>query len=550
MSTTYLDGSLFKTLVANGCQNLINDIDRINDLNVFPVPDGDTGTNMKMTIEGGVKAIINDNETSIGEISKKLARAMTMSARGNSGVILSQFFKGLSNGLDGKNKVDAKELTNAFNEGVKQSYKVVQKPTEGTMLTVMRESTEVALKDENNFTSIEDFFKCFIKEAHASLDRTPELLPVLKEAGVIDSGGAGYNRIIEGMIKALDGDILKAQEEYEKENKTINTNGFNADSVLEFGYCTEFILQLQNSKVDVKNFDLKIITDFLETLGNSIVAFKDEDIVKVHVHTFTPGKVIEFCQQFGEYVTFKMENMSVQHSSLEEHNQTIKEEKVHQKYAVVAVSNGKGIDTIFKEMGCDVIVSGGQTMNPSSSDFIEAFKKLDAEYIIVFPNNSNIIMAARQAAENYSDAKVIVIPTKSIATCYSALTMLDYSSDDINEIISSLQQTIDNVTAGAVTYSIRDSKIDDVVITKGDYMALIDGKIVAACDDKINVVKKLFENVSNINDKEVATIIYGNDVSDYERDTIISYLKETYPFIEFGAIEGNQDIYSFILAIE
>ena len=550
MSTTYLDGSLFKTLVANGCQNLINDIDRINDLNVFPVPDGDTGTNMKMTIEGGVKAIINDNESSISEISKKLARAMTMSARGNSGVILSQFFKGLSNGLDGKAKVDAKELTNAFNEGVKQSYKVVQKPTEGTMLTVMRESTEVALKDGNKFTSIEDFFKCFIKEAHASLNRTPELLPVLKEAGVIDSGGAGYNRIIEGMIKALDGDILKAQEAYEKENKTINTNGFNADSVLEFGYCTEFILQLQNSKVNVKNFDLKIITDFLETLGNSIVAFKDEDIVKVHVHTFTPGKVIEFCQQFGEYITFKMENMSVQHSSLEDHNQTIKEEKVHQKYAVVAVSNGKGIDSIFKEIGCDIIVSGGQTMNPSSNDFIEAFKKLDAEYIIVFPNNSNIIMAARQAAENYSDAKVIVLPTKSIATCYSALTMLDYSSDDINEIISSLQQTIDNVTAGAVTYSIRDSKIDDVVITKGDYMALIDGKIVSSCNDKINIVKKLFENVSNINDKEVATIIYGNDVSDYERDTIISYLKETYPFIEFGAIEGNQDIYSFILAIE
>ena len=352
------------------------------------------------------------------------------------------------------------------------------------------------------------------------------------------------------MLPYLDGDILKAQEAYEKENKTINTNGFNADSVLEFGYCTEFILQLQNSKVNVKNFDLKIITDFLETLGNSIVAFKDEDIVKVHVHTFTPGKVIEFCQQFGEYITFKMENMSVQHSSLEDHNQTIKEEKVHQKYAVVAVSNGKGIDSIFKEIGCDIIVSGGQTMNPSSNDFIEAFKKLDAEYIIVFPNNSNIIMAARQAAENYSDAKVIVLPTKSIATCYSALTMLDYSSDDINEIISSLQQTIDNVTAGAVTYSIRDSKIDDVVITKGDYMALIDGKIVSSCNDKINIVKKLFENVSNINDKEVATIIYGNDVSDYERDTIISYLKETYPFIEFGAIEGNQDIYSFILAIE
>ncbi len=546
MSTKVLDGALFKTLVANGCQNLINDIDRINALNVFPVPDGDTGTNMKMTIEGGVKAIISNDSSSISETAKKLSKAMTMSARGNSGVILSQFFKGLSLGLEEKETVDAKELAFAFTSGVRQAYQVVQKPTEGTMLTVMREASQVAENSAKDFTSIEDFFACFIKEAHASLDRTPELLPVLKEAGVIDSGGAGYNRIIEGMISALDGDILVAQEKLEQEAKQTQTGHFDADSVLEFGYCTEFILQLQNSKVDIANFDIKVIVDFLESLGDSIVAFKDDDIVKVHVHTFTPGKVIEFCQQFGEYVTFKMENMSVQHSEIK----VEETKKEHKKYAIVAVSSGSGITNAFISMGCDEIVSGGQTMNPSSEDFISAFKKLDAENIYVFPNNSNIIMAAKQAAENYKDANVVVINTKSIAECYSALTMLDYSSDNVDEIVDNFNMTIENVTSASVTYAIRDTVVDNVEIKKDDYMAIVGKKIVAANTDKLEVVKQLFANVEDFEDKEVITIIYGKDVSEEEKQELLSYLNETYADKEFGEVDGNQDIYSFIISIE
>ena len=547
MAKYILDGQTFKTLVTNGCQSLINDIDRINALNVFPVPDGDTGTNMRMTIEGGVKAILAIDTNSIGEMSKKLSRAMTMSARGNSGVILSQFFKGLSLGLEGKDAVNAEELAIAFDCGVKQAYKVVQKPTEGTMLTVMREATEVANKNSATFESIEDFFACFIKEAHASLDRTPELLPVLKEAGVIDSGGAGYNRIIEGMIAALDGNILVEQEKYEQEAKA-SMGHFDADSVLEFGYCTEFILQLQNSKVNIETFDISVIVNFLETLGDSIVAFKDEDIVKVHVHTFTPGKVIDFCQQFGEYVTFKMENMSVQHSELSDTHEDPKRE--HKKFAVVAVSSGEGISNAFKTMGCDEIVSGGQTMNPSSEDFINAFKKLDAENIIVFPNNGNIIMAARQAAENYEEANVVVIPTKSIAECYSALTMLDFSSDDLDTIVEEFQSTIDNVTAASVTYSIRDSFIDDVEIKKDDYMAIIGKKIVAANPSKIEVVKQLFTKVEDIRWKEVVTLIYGIDVTEEEKEEVVAYLNAAYPDLEICELDGKQDIYSFIISIE
>jgi DAK2 domain fusion protein YloV len=495
-----------------------------------------------------VKAIINDNEPSIGSMAKKLARAMTLSARGNSGVILSQFFKGLSIGLEDKDVVNAIELTHAFESGVNQAYKVVSKPTEGTMLTVMREATQKAIENKNSFTSIEDFYACFIKEAHASLDRTPELLPVLKQAGVIDSGGAGYNRIIEGMISALDGNILIAQEEYEK--KQNNSIGhFNADSVLEFGYCTEFILQLQNSKVNVKEFDIKVIVDFLETIGDSIVAFKDDDIVKVHVHTFTPGKVIDFCQRFGEYITFKMENMSVQHSELESipTEVTIKE---HKKFAIVAVSSGEGITNAFKELGADEIVSGGQTMNPSSEDFIEAFKRLDAENIIVFPNNKNIIMAAKQAAEAYEDANVVVMNTKSLAECYSALTMLDYSSDNLDDITDNFQMVIDNVVDGSITYAIRDSQIDDINIKKDDYMSFINGKIVASNSSKIEAVKALFNNVEDIEDKEVITLIYGKDVTDEEKNQVIQFLSTSFPSIEVGGIDGLQDIYSFIISIE
>ncbi len=550
MATKLLDGNIFKTLVANGCQNLINDIDRINALNVFPVPDGDTGTNMKLTLEGGVKAVATEDQPSIGVLAKKLSRAMTMSARGNSGVILSQFFKGLSIGLEGKDSVNPEELAYAFDFGVKQAYKVVQKPTEGTMLTVMREATETCKENIHSFASVEDFFACFIKEAHASLDRTPTLLPVLKEAGVIDSGGAGYNRIIEGMISALDGNILVAQEQYEKENTHTTTRGhFDADSVLEYGYCTEFILQLQNAKVDIPSFDIKEITDFLETLGDSIVAFKDDDIVKVHVHTFTPGKVIEYCQKFGEYVTFKMENMSVQHSELESIPTEVAK-KEHKKYAVVAVSSGEGISKAYKDMGCDEIVSGGQTMNPSSEDFIQAFKKMDAENIIVFPNNGNIIMAAKQAAEVYKDANVVVIPTHSMAECYSALTMLDYSSDDLDTIVNDFKMVIDNVTSCSITYAIRDSLIDNVSIKKNDFMAFVNGKIVAAHASKVEVFKQMLEKISNMDEKEVITLIYGKDVTDDEKKEVMNYLHQTYPSIEVGEVNGMQDIYSFILSIE
>ena len=545
MQTLNMNGQTFKSLFINGHQSLVNDVDRINELNVFPVPDGDTGTNMKMTMDGGANAIRNSHEESIGQIAKELARGMVFSARGNSGVILSQFFKGLSIGLEEYSTVTPKEFALAMVHGVNQAYKVVNNPTEGTILTVMREASQTAY--ESVCETFEDYFKVYLTEANLSLARTPDLLPVLKKAGVVDSGAAGFIQIIIGMALAIGGEMLEIVETVTT-TPTVNPNGFNADSELEFGYCTEFILQLQNSKVDIKNFKLNTITDFLEEVGNSIVAFIDEDIVKVHVHTFTPGKVITYCQQFGEYVTFKMENMSVQHSETTLNEDDSDEDIEFKETTIVAVSSGNGISDLFKEMGVDYIVSGGQTMNPSTDDFLLAFEKLNTNNIIVFPNNSNIIMAAKQAAANYDKANVIVIETKTIAQCYSALSLI--GEDDIDTMIEVINSAVENVTSLEVTYAVRDSQIDQFNIKKNDYLGFMDHKMTTVSKTKLDSIKDLFDNISDLDEKEVVTILYGVDVTEEELNDIISYLEDTYPFLEVGAISGGQKVYSFIISVE
>ena len=545
MQTLNMNGQTFKSLFINGHQSLVNDVDRINELNVFPVPDGDTGTNMKMTMDGGANAIRNSHEESIGQIAKELARGMVFSARGNSGVILSQFFKGLSIGLEEYSTVTPKEFALAMVHGVNQAYKVVNNPTEGTILTVMREASQTAY--ESVCETFEDYFKVYLTEANLSLARTPDLLPVLKKAGVVDSGAAGFIQIIIGMALAISGEMLEIVETVTT-TPTVNPNGFNADSELEFGYCTEFILQLQNSKVDIKNFKLNTITDFLEEVGNSIVAFIDEDIVKVHVHTFTPGKVITYCQQFGEYVTFKMENMSVQHSETTLNEDDSDEDIEFKETTIVAVSSGNGISDLFKEMGVDYIVSGGQTMNPSTDDFLLAFEKLNTNNIIVFPNNSNIIMAAKQAAANYDKANVIVIETKTIAQCYSALSLI--GEDDLDTMIEVINSAVENVTSLEVTYAVRDSQIDQFNIKKNDYLGFMDHKMTTVSKTKLDSIKDLFDNISDLDEKEVVTILYGVDVTEEELNDIISYLEDTYPFLEVGAISGGQKVYSFIISVE
>ena len=547
-----VDGQDYVSLVVAGARSLANDVDRINALNVFPVPDGDTGTNMKMTIEGGASSGLGMKETNLGIISKNMARSMVLSARGNSGVITSQFFKGLSIGFEGKESVDVKGFAEAMLEGTKKSYSVVQIPTEGTILTVMREAGEAAYKALTDSMTLPEYLKIYLEAAKVSLEHTPELLAVLKEAGVIDSGGAGFCLIIEGMLKASLGEEVLASKD-----STINVvdhSGFNADSELTWGYCTEFILQLQNSKVDIPNFDLKVIQDYLETIGNSIVSFKDEDLVKVHVHTFDPGLVLTEMRKYGEFITIKIENMNVQHTENNEiiaSSQEVEEKPLeHKKYASVAVANGEGLVRSFKEMGVDEVVTGGQTMNTSTQDFLNAFQKIDAEYILVFPNNGNIVMAAKQAAENYDKAKVYVVPTKTIAEGYSAVSMLNYEIDDIDEIVKTEIEVIKNVSTLEVTYSIRDTAMNGIKIKKGDYICIYNGNLIASDKDRVTAVKKSLKKISDFGDKQVMSILCGQDVKIEECDSIREFAETLNSYIEVYPLKGNQDIYSYIIGIE
>ena len=552
-----VDGLLYKQLVTNGAACLRANYKIVDALNVFPVPDGDTGTNMRMTIEAGVEEISGCEETSVGAMAKRLSRGMLMGARGNSGVILSQLFRGIYKGLDGFDEVNALDLGKAFKMGVAQAYKAVMKPAEGTILTVARESAEYALKKSNKKTSINEYFELLIKEARASLERTTELLPVLKDAGVVDSGGAGYIYVLEGMQKALNGEMIVDDQPAPTIGTVKANHNFNAHSVLEYGYCTEFILQLQHAKVKIATFDETVIKDYLETIGDSIVCFKDEDIVKVHVHTKTPGEVLNFCQQWGEYITIKIENMSVQHNESEDVQALcncpecveLRELQERKKYAVVAVASGDGLVQTFKEMGVDYIVSGGQSMNPSAEDFVKGFDLINAENIIVFPNNSNIMLTAQQAAKYYEKANILVANSKSLAQGYSALTMLDVSSGDSEQILSEINDVIKNVTTGLVTYSIRDAELDGISIHKDDYIGICNSKMVSSEKTKADALKVMLEK-TDLSEKEIITIIYGADVTEAEVEEIREYIESTYEDLEVDVIEGKQEVYSYILSIE
>ena len=553
-----LNGEQFKELLTNGALNLKANYQEVDSLNVFPVPDGDTGTNMLRTISGGVTALNGFDAKDLGEVGKVVSKGMLMSARGNSGVILSQIFRGICKGFEGKKEVDAVQLAAAYKIGVKQAYGAVVTPVEGTILTVFREATEIAAKKITKESTINEFFELHLKQAAVSLKKTKEILPVLKEANVIDSGGAGYVYIVKGFVKFLDGEKIEA--ELTKEEKTeespveVDFGAFTRDDTLQFGYCTEFILRLQSAKVDVDNFNVdQIISDLNEDdiQGDSIVALKDDDVVKVHVHTKEPGIVLHKMRKYGEFLTIKCENMALQHNeTMSEEERESQTKREHKKYAIVAVAQGQGIIEQFKALGVDVIVSGNQTMNPSTEDFIKAFKSLDAENIIVFPNNKNIIMAAKQASQLYKGAKIKVIHSTSIPQCYSALTMLDYSSDDLTIICGSFLEAIRNVVTGEITIANRSTRLNGVSVMKNDHIGILDGKLVKSTKFKNRVIVDLLAKVPGMDDKQVLTIIYGKDTTEEEKAKNLANVKQKYPYLEVGAIDGGQAVYKYLLAIE
>lgn len=544
MTKQMMTGSLYVQMLRNAAANLEAHCQEVNDLNVFPVPDGDTGLNMLMTIRGGLSA----DQEKLGEAAASAAHGMLMSARGNSGVILSQLFKGIALELEGCDRADAAKMAAAFCRGTKQAYRAVVNPVEGTILTVCREAGEYAQDRLTEESTLQSLLRDYIIELNESLRRTPELLPVLKQAGVVDSGAKGLLYILEGMALLLDGEILELVAQLSQNVQSAAKPAFNADSVLEYGYCTEFILQLQNCKVDPQTFDLQPMIDYLSEIGNSLVALKDGDIVKIHVHTMTPALVVGYCQQFGEFVTFKMENMSVQHNELMEKSESSAEE--HKPIAVVAVASGEGLQQQFTEMGADRIVSGGQTMNPSTEDFIKAFESLSADRILVLPNNGNIILAAQQAAENYTKSDVRVLATKSLAQGYAALSMLDFGNEDFDDVVSVMEQAAKHVVSCAVTQAIRDSEYENVVIHKDDHMGICDGKIVSADPDRLCAIKKMLESIADFSDREVATVFCGENVPQDEAEALVAMLQEMNPYLEAGILQGGQSVYSYILALE
>lgn len=542
----FIDGIALSEAFASGYRDLKNNMTAINDLNVFPVPDGDTGTNMVHTFSGGLSSV--KAESNVASFMKKLSNAVLLSARGNSGVIFSQFIRGLCRGFEGKDTVCFADFDKAFSCAVEDAYNSIISPTEGTILTVIREAAEY-LRDNNDFDNFQDGFEKLLCVMKNTLAKTPDMLPVLKEAGVVDSGGAGLICFFEGMYAYFCGVPLEEMEDldFSAQTVTATASDFGPDSVMEYGYCTEFILQLMNAKTDIKAFSRDEFVKPLETLGDSIVAVVNDDIVKIHIHTFTPEKVLEYARQFGEFVTLKIENMSVQHSEIESLEQSQKE-KV--KYAIVTVASGEGIKDYFTGIGANFVIDGGQTNNPSVDDFLKAFDRFEAEHIVVLPNNSNIILTANQAAEIYNECDVRVIPTKSIVEGYSALSMMNLWCDTVDELIEEMSSGISTVTSAYVTTATRDTNIGGVEIIKDNYIGIKNKEILLCSDNRFRIVNDLISKITEECEKEVIIVFYGKNVPESEAEELRVLLEERYPLADIGFIDGKQDVYDYIISLE
>ena len=544
MSIIQLNANSLYNMILNGYRNLKLMETQVNDLNVFPVPDGDTGTNMVKTLSGGISPDIEEC-SDVSSMMAKFSKSVLLAARGNSGVILSQYIRGWANAVQDKSELSIADILEMMRQGVKCAYSAVPNPVEGTMLTVLRESCEDDM-NVDNFADLKAFFEHIIQKMKKSVQNTPELLPVLKEAGVVDSGGMGMLYITEGMWAYLNGEIIEADSERES-TISLSAHSFGPDSILEYGYCTEFVLQLMHAKTNIPAFSIKDVISYLETIGDSIVAVQDDDIVKVHVHTFKPEKALGFARNYGEFISVKIENMSIQHNETEK-SKPQKAEKV--KYAVVTVAMGEGIKNYFAEIGATRIIDGGQTQNPSASDFIDTFDSINAEYIVVLPNNSNIYATAKQAADMYTDCDVRVLETKSIAEGYSALSMMNTWAEDIDSFISDMDMALDNVTSGSITKAVHDATLNGVNIKEGEYMGIANGNILCTSTDKNTAVMEMLKQLPDIDEKSVITIFYGETVEVEEAESLVEAITEEFSLIECGIIEGKQTIYDYYMAIE
>lgn len=537
-----IDGKQFRDMFVSGANNLQNNKDLVDKLNVFPVPDGDTGTNMSLTISYAIKELSKVENDDITDIGKALSKGSLMGARGNSGVILSQIIRGIAKSIEGKETLNVVDLANALKNGSDTAYKAVIKPIEGTILTVVRESGEYAVKVANKDMDMIEFLELIVKKANESLEKTPELLKALKEAGVVDSGGKGLVLIYEGMLSSLKGNDIKSVEGEISPNVEVNVEQNISSEDIKFQYCTEFILE--SDKID----DLAV-RDMYMKFGDSLAVVGDEGVIKVHVHTNDPGLAIQEALKYGQLLTIKIENMKLQHENkvLNETAQT-KDVPVEEKeYGFIATSMGEGLAQIFKDFGVDYIIEGGQTMNPSTEDFMKAIERLHAKNIIILPNNSNIIMAANQAKE-LSDKNIIVIPTKNVAQAFATLVIFDGDAD-VTENEANMMEVLSSVKSGQVTYAVRDTVINDVEVREGNIIGIAEGKLLAAGDKVDEITTDLVEKLVD-EDSAIITLFYGEDTSEEDAEALRDSLEEKFEDIDVELHYGGQPLYYYLVSVE
>lgn len=544
-----INGKLFADMIIQGAQNLSNNADLVDSLNVYPVPDGDTGTNMNLTMTSGREEVENNLSKNIGELGKTFSKGLLMGARGNSGVILSQLFRGICKNIESESEINSKLLAESFQAGVETAYKAVMKPVEGTILTVAKDAAQAAVEKANNTEDCIELMEYIIVKANESLENTPNLLAVLKEVGVVDSGGKGLLCVYEGFLKALKGEKVEAKvAKLDKDEFVHDEHDFhgviNTEDII-YGYCTEMMVRFGKNK---KAFDEQEFRQDMSQFGDSLLVINDEEIVKVHVHTEYPGKVFNYGQQYGELIKLKVENMREQHREVirkEQHTAKPKMETV--ETAIITISMGEGISEIFKSMGATHIISGGQTMNPSTEDIVKVIEQSKCKRAIILPNNKNILMASEQAA-SIVDAEAVVIPTKSIPQGISALFQYDVDAT-LEENKAQMADSVNNVKSGSLTYAVRDTKIDGVEIKKDAFMGLIEDKIVSSQSDQLTTVTELLIEML-AEDSEILTVIIGQDAEQAVTDNMINWIEEQYPDVEVEVHEGGQPIYQYFFSVE
>lgn len=553
VSIKLIDGKRFAQMIMQGANNLTNNVKVVDALNVFPVPDGDTGTNMNLSMTSGAREVRKSKMDHAGEVGVRLAKGLLMGARGNSGVILSQLFRGFSKAIENKEVLSTVDFAQGFEAGVETAYKAVMKPVEGTILTVAKDTAKKATivsQTEDDFVS---FMEEVVKEANASLNRTPDLLPVLKQVGVVDSGGKGLCVVYEGFLADLKGETIQSQEIQPTMEQMINQEHHNVQSQLntadiKYGYCTEFMVKLDAEKAKQQSFSVEKFRNEISEMGDSLLVVADDDIVKVHIHVEYPGNAMNYGQRYGSLINLKVENMREQHTHLLQDHHVAKEvPSEKQAYGIVTVAMGSGIKDLFMSIGANQVIEGGQTMNPSTEDIVSAIQEANADNIILLPNNSNIVMTAEQAA-SVSEGNIIVVPSKTVPQGMAAMLAFD-PNVSLEENAANMKEALKHVKTGQVTYAVRDTEMDGINIKKNDFMGIADGKIVVTDKNEIEAGKKLLQTMID-EDSEIVTILQGENVDEMELVKLKAFVEETFPEVEVEIHKGNQPLYPFIFSVE